>query len=193
MRSQYYRLKGSIERRGRVTAATLRAMMHRLFGVTIGHGCRLGKGVTFIYGWRTRFGNNCIIDAFSQFKCPTAQPPDARYNIDIGDDVFIGRGTIIDSKMGVRIGKNTFIAPYGFITDTHHIFVDARQPIREQGCEYRAVEIGEDVWVGTHVVILPGVKVGKGSVIGANSTVTRDIPPDVVAAGSPARVIGKRS
>lgn len=131
-------------------------------------------------------------DVHLTLKCPTPVNPKNGFSIDISDSVFIGRGSIIDSKLSVRIGRDTFIAPHCFITDTQHRFTDSDQPIRMQGCEYSAVEIGCDVWIGAHVVIVVGVTIGRGSVIGANSTVTRDVKPYVVAAGSPARTIRLR-
>jgi acetyltransferase-like isoleucine patch superfamily enzyme len=158
----------------------------------MGSGCFFERGVSFLYCWRTRFGRNCIIDALAQFKCPTTVNTDIRYNIDIADNVFIGRGTIIDSNLSVKIGRDAFIAPYCFITDTHHKFRDSETTIRMQGYDYKAVAIGEDVWIGAHVVVIAGVSIGRGSIIGANSTVTHDIPPNIVACGTPARVTSTR-
>jgi acetyltransferase-like isoleucine patch superfamily enzyme len=190
--SQYFHIRKGIERRLRVALARLRVLKYKLSGASIGRGCFFGENISFIYGWRTRFGKACIIDAFTQFKCPTSVNPESRFNIDIGDNVFIGRASIIDSNLSIRIGRNTFVAPNCFITDTSHKFIDLNQPIRLQGYEYKPVEIGEDVWIGAHVVIVAGVTIGKGSIIGANSTVTNDIEPYVIAAGSPARIIKKR-
>lgn len=169
-----------------------RAVRYRMSGARIGRGCTFEPGIAFQYGWRTRFGNDCIVDAYAQLKCPTAVNPVVRYNIDIGNNVFIGRGVIIDANSSVKIGNDTFVAPYCFISDTNHKYADSTTPIRLQGCHYKPVEIGEDVWLGAHVIVLAGVTIGRGCVVGANSVVTRDLPPDVVAAGAPARVIRSR-
>ncbi len=158
----------------------------------MGPGCLFGARVTFQYRWRTSFGCNCDVDAYAQFKCPTAVAHSVGPNIDIGDNVFIGRGSIIDSNLSIVIGSDTFVAPYCFITDTAHNFSDPIVPIRLQGCNYKAVEIGEDVWLGAHAIVLAGVKIGRGCVVGANSVVTRDLPPYVVAVGAPARIIRRR-
>jgi len=158
----------------------------------IGIGCTFEHRVSFLYGWRTRFGNNCIVDAYAQFKCPTSFEQTKRHNIEIGNNVFIGRGTIIDSNFSVRIGNNTFIAPTCFITDTNHNFEFPNLPIREQGGRYEPVDIGEDVWIGTHTVIVAGVSIGNGSIVAANSTVTRDVPHGVIVGGSPARFLKYR-
>jgi acetyltransferase-like isoleucine patch superfamily enzyme len=168
-------------------------LRYKVSGVVIGEKCTFQKGVTFVYGWRTRFGKGCMVDAYVQFKCPTTADPHIRYNIDIADNVFIGRGTIIDSNLSIQIGKGTFIAPHCFITDTNHRFSDPDIPIRFQGWDYKPVRTEEDVWIGAHVVVVAGVTIGKGSVVAANSTVTNDIPRGVVVGGSPARIIKYRS
>lgn len=190
---QYDRIRQGLERRYRVGFGKLRVLRHRLSGVEIGKDCIFENDVTFVYGWRTRIGNECIIDAFAQFKCPTSSNPDNLFNIDISNNVFIGRGTIIDSNLTIKIANDVFIAPYCFITDTNHKFANIDLPIRLQGCEYKAVKIEEDVWIGAHVVIIPGVIIGKRSIVAANSTVIYDVPPNTVVAGSPARVIKQRS
>lgn len=192
MRIFFYRVWAGADRRLRTVLRRILATRHRLSGAKIGCGCSFEAGVAFQYGWRTSFGNNCIVDAYAQFKCPTAVNPSLGYNIDIGNNVFIGRGTIIDANSSVKIGANTFVAPYCFISDTTHNYDDLMTPIRLQGCHYKPVEIGEDVWLGAHVIVLAGVKIGRGCVVGANSVVTRDLPPDVVAVGAPARIIRSR-
>jgi maltose O-acetyltransferase len=74
-----------------------------------------------------------------------------------------------------------------------HAFDDVDVPINQQGnLETREVVIGDDVWIGTRVIIMPGVTIGSGSVIGAGSIVTKDIPGMSIAVGNPARVIRNR-
>jgi len=188
----WYQIRQGVEWRLRFASERLRVFRYKISGVVIGEKSTFQKGITFIYGWRTRFGKECVVDAYAQFKCPTSVDSGIQYNIYIEDNVFIGRGTIIDSNLSIKIGKGTFIAPYCFITDTNHRFTSADIPIRSQGWEYKPVRIEEDVWVGAHVVIVAGVMIGKGSVVAANSTVTNDVPPGVVVGGSPARIIKYR-
>jgi acetyltransferase-like isoleucine patch superfamily enzyme len=188
----WYRVRQGIELRLRVFCGGVRAVLHRFSGAKIGKKCTFESGVKFLCGWRTRLGNECIVDANVQFKCPTSSNHEAVPNIDIADKVFIGRGTIIDSNLSVKVGKGTFIAPYCFITDTNHRFSDPDMPIRVQGWDYKPVRTEEDVWIGAHVVIVAGVTIGKGSVVAANSTVTNDVPAGVVVGGSPARIIKYR-
>lgn len=169
-----------------------RSAIQRLSGVSVGLHCSFGRGVDFVYGWRARFGRECVVDAYAQFKCPTRNNPAEKFNIDIADNVFIGRGTIVDSNLSIKIGANTFVAPQCFITDTNHTYDDPDIPIRNQGCTYKPVVIGCDVWLGAHVVVTAGVTIGDGAIVAANSTVTRDVQAYTVVGGCPARLIKHR-
>ena len=112
---------------------------------------------------------------------------DYGWNIEIGENFFANHNTVILDCARVRFGDNVFIGPgCGFHTAGHPI--DRRR--RTAGLEYaRPITVGSDVWIGAGVQVLPGVSIGDGAVIGAGSVVTRDIPADVVAAGSPCRVL----
>jgi acetyltransferase-like isoleucine patch superfamily enzyme len=110
--------------------------------------------------------------------------------MEIGENVFISQHCTISGS--VSIGRDSLIAGYVGILDANHVTRDPDRPIRMQGGEKRPVIIGEDVWIGTSTIVLPGTKIGAHSVIGANSTVTRDIPEWTVAAGSPAGIIRAR-
>lgn len=87
----------------------------------------------------------------------------------------------------MTIGDNVFIAPnVSIYTAGHPVHPEARNSMFEYGLP---VTIGDNCWIGGNVVICPDVTIGSGTVIGAGSVVTRDIPPNVVAAGNPCRVI----
>jgi maltose O-acetyltransferase len=117
------------------------------------------------------------------------QPPffcDYGTNIELGERVFFNFNCVVLDVCAVRIGSFTLFGPSVQIYTALHPF-NAEQRRRE---EYgKAVEIGSDVWVGGAAVILPGVRIGDRSVIGAGSVVTRDLPEGVFAAGNPCRVI----
>jgi acetyltransferase-like isoleucine patch superfamily enzyme len=112
--------------------------------------------------------------------------------IEIKDNVFVNEFTIIDSNLHVKIGNNTMIGPHCLIIDSNHVFEDEKKQIYEQGCIYTPTCIGDDCWIGAHVVVLPGVTIGNHVVVAANSTVTKDIPDYAVIAGTPARIIRYR-
>ncbi len=111
--------------------------------------------------------------------------------IDISESVAVFDYTIIDIQNGLTIGENTLIAPFCYIIDYDHVIKDKSRPIIEQGYISKPIFIGTNVWLGTHVVILKGVRIGDNSMIGAGSVVTSDIPPNSIAVGNPARVIKK--
>ncbi len=92
----------------------------------------------------------------------------------------------------VTIGSDTWVAPNAYIVPTTHSFKRRDLTISQQGTHGADITIGEDCWIGINVVISPGVTIGKGAVIGANSVVTKDIPEYAIAVGAPAKVIGSR-
>ncbi|MBW4602244.1 MAG: acyltransferase [Calothrix sp. FI2-JRJ7] len=112
--------------------------------------------------------------------------------IHIGQNTFIGPGTCIAGPGDIKIGKNCLIAAQSGIFANNHNFADMELLIKEQGITRQGIVIEDDCWLGSGVKVLDGVTIGKGSVIGANSVVTKDIPPFSVAVGVPARVIKKR-
>lgn len=118
------------------------------------------------------------------------QPPfycDYGYNIMLGDGVYFNFNCVLLDVMPIKIGARTLIGPNVQIyTATHPINFKERASGLESG---KAIEIGEDVWLGGSVVINPGVNIGDRSVIGAGSVVTKDIPNDVFAAGNPCKMI----
>ena len=108
-------------------------------------------------------------------------------NITLGDRVFFNFNCVVLDVASVRVGSGVLFGPAVQIYAATHPLGAAE---RRTGLEYgRAVEIGDDVWVGGGAIICPGVRVGARAVIGAGSVVTRDIPAGVLAAGNPCRVI----
>lgn len=112
---------------------------------------------------------------------------DLGYNIQIGDNFYANHNCIILDGAQVKIGNNIFIGPNCCITTAQHP-LDYQQ--RNAGIEYAVpIEIEDNVWICASVTIIPGVKIGKNSVIGAGSVVTKDIPPNVIAVGNPCTVL----
>ncbi|MBD3348108.1 MAG: hypothetical protein GF400_02795 [Candidatus Eisenbacteria bacterium] len=110
----------------------------------------------------------------------------------LGSRVAISRGAVVSARAVVRIGDDALIGPYAMITSSNHEYRDPATPIRSQKHVSAPVEIGEDVWIGGHAIVLPGTLVGRGAVVAAGAVVTGDVPPYSVVAGVPARVIGHR-
>jgi acetyltransferase-like isoleucine patch superfamily enzyme len=109
----------------------------------------------------------------------------------IGDNVHIGDNATIRGDGGLRIGSHTHISRNIVIYTVNHNYEGKRLPFDETVVE-KPVDIGEAVWIGINVIILPGVEVGEGAVIGAGSVVARSIPPLAIAGGNPCRVLKYR-
>lgn len=116
-------------------------------------------------------------------------------NITIGPNSYIAHGVTINIKSGLTIGKNVMIGHLSTIMDYdgHPIFYSIEDSKEYNGDLYggqsRSITIEDDVWIGFNTTILKGVRIGRGSIVGANSCVTSDIPPNSIAVGNPAKVI----
>ena len=111
--------------------------------------------------------------------------------LEIGDNVSIGRSSIIAIKDHLKIGNNTEISANVFICDQSH-GIKSGKLITNQNSVIEKVSIGEDVWIGANVSIVDGVDIGSHAVVGIGSVVTKNIPGWEIWAGNPARKIGKR-
>jgi acetyltransferase-like isoleucine patch superfamily enzyme len=110
--------------------------------------------------------------------------------IRVGAGSFLNRDVMVAAVELVEIGAHCMLANGCFVSDGAHRFDDPGTPVPWQGFTTKGpTRIGDDVWLGANVVVTAGVTVGERAVIGANSVVTRDIPPRTIAAGAPARVI----
>lgn len=175
-----------------VFLSRLRVWKYVLRGIQIGRHCQIGRDVEMRFPFRIKIGNSCKILGQVRVKSCAKEADGRRITLDISDHVHIGYGCVIIAHSRIVIGRDTLIAPYCFIIDNNHTIDSADVPIRRQGATKAPIHIGEDVWIGAHSVILPGVTIGDHAVIGANSTVTRCIPAGAIAVGSPAKVISYR-
>ncbi len=112
---------------------------------------------------------------------------DYGYNIEIGENFFANYNFVVLDVGKVCIGENVQIAPnVSIYTAGHPIHPESRNSGYEYGID---VTIGDNVWIGGSVCIMPGVTIGNNVVIGAGSVVTKDIPDNMIAVGNPCRVI----
>jgi len=111
--------------------------------------------------------------------------------IQIGEDTRLNRGCTLTSYAHIRIDDFTIIGEFVSIRDANH-GLKRGEPMRYQPHTCEPILIGRDVWIGRGSCILPGVTIGEGAVIGANSVVTRDVPDFAIAGGVPAKVIKMR-
>ena len=113
-------------------------------------------------------------------------------NMKIGNNVSIHEWCYIDAEGGITIGDNVSIAHRCSILSSNHSYDNQNVPIKYQEMSLSKTIINDDVWVGCGSVILAGTIINSGCVIGANSTVTKAIPSNSIAVGSPAKVIKNR-
>jgi acetyltransferase-like isoleucine patch superfamily enzyme len=131
-------------------------------------------------------GDNVIIGRATVLSCKNG-------DLEIGDNTNIAMNCFIQSSKRVVIGANVLIAPYCYlIGGGSHRYDRTDIPIIAQGQEVRDLTIGDDVWLGAGVKVMDGLTIGSGSIIGAGAVVTKDIPPYSIAVGMPARVIRDR-
>jgi maltose O-acetyltransferase len=125
------------------------------------------------------FGPNSTIRP--EFRC------DYGYNVHVGANVFVNWGSVFLDVGRITVGDFVQLGPnVQLLTATHPLDVGRRR----EGWEGSApITLGDDVWLGGGVIVLPGVTIGAGTVVGAGAVVPRDLPAGVVAVGNPARIV----
>jgi len=122
----------------------------------------------------------------------TLCPCNVKSIISIGDRTTIGDYTYIYSSEKIIIGKDCMIAPFCYVVDSNHGMVPGT-PFNLQPNTTNPVAIGDNVWIGTHSLILPGVEIGNNSIIASGSVVTKSVASGVVVGGNPAKIIKELS
>jgi acetyltransferase-like isoleucine patch superfamily enzyme len=136
-------------------------------------------------GARIRFGRFVWLGHGTKIRCHEGL-------VEIGAKTVLGQECTISAYQRVSIGQQCVIADRVMFIDFDHNVTDSEQPIRRQGIYKRDVVVGSNVWIGYGAQILRGVTIGDNAIIGASAVVTRDIPANAVAAGTPARVVRMR-
>lgn len=113
-------------------------------------------------------------------------------NLRIGDKVVFGAKNTINCYLDIEIGDKCILADWIYICDFDHKFEDMTIPIKDQGIVKSPVKIGANCWLGEKSTVLRGVTIGGGSVIASHALVNRDIPPNSIVGGVPARVLKTR-
>ncbi len=136
---------------------------------------------------RIAIGSGAFVGAGSWLQVLDAEGGVA---LEIGDGASIAEGCVLSTAQSIRLGTKVSFARHVYVADHSHGYDDPTRPSVEQGItDVRAVEIGDGAWLGENVMVLPGVRIGKGAVVAANSVVSKDVPDFSVAAGAPARVV----
>lgn len=110
----------------------------------------------------------------------------------IEDEVDIAKDVIITTSGGVNIGKRTLIGYRTQILSANHTIPPIGVPFPISGDSLKKIIIKNDVWIGANCIITAGVTIGEGAVVAAGSVVTKDVPPNAIVGGIPARIIRMR-
>ena len=180
----------------------------RLLG-GVGRNVTFGSHVVLRHPHKIRIGSNVVIDD----HCCLDAKGTSNEGIRLGDGVFIGRNTILSCKNGdivvgdhanigfnvevfaaatVRIGANVLVAAYTYLVGGDHLYDRTDVPVLFQGRTASGIDVGDNVWLGAHVVVTDGARIGRDAIVGAGAVVIGEIPAFHIAAGVPARLVRDR-
>lgn len=181
----------------------------RLLG-SCGKGCVFGYGVVLRHPHKIHLGQKCIVDDGVLLD---AKGQD-NAGITLGDEVFLGRNTILSCKNGdiflgdrvnigfnsevfsgscVRIDPDVLLAAYTYVVGGGHVYEDVERSVLDQDHVSKGIHIEQGVWLGAGVKVMDGLSIGEQTIVGAGAVVTRSLPGGVIAVGIPAEVIRQRS
>lgn len=174
----------------------------------------VGKGVQISHGKHIRCGKNVKFEDFAEIHGLCSN------GLNFGDYVTISRGVMIrpssyyggDYGIGLTIGEHSSIGPYGYVGCSgrivigknvmfgpkcslfaeNHVFSNTDNSIKSQGVQQKGITIEDDCWIGSNVIILDGVTIGKGSVIGAGTLVSKDVPAGSVVVDKREKMVRER-
>jgi acetyltransferase-like isoleucine patch superfamily enzyme len=187
----------------------LRSVLYPLLLGTAGRGVTFGVGVVLRHPGKIRLGDHVVIDDY----CCLDAKGTGNLGIDIGARAFVGRNTILSCKNGdivieedanlgfnvevfsasrVRVGRKVLIAAYTYLVGGDHLYDRTDIPVLDQGRTARGIDVGDGAWLGAHVVVTDGSRVGRDAIVGAGGVVVGEIPDFAIATGVPAKVIRDR-
>jgi acetyltransferase-like isoleucine patch superfamily enzyme len=187
----------------------LRRALYPLLLGRCGKGVVFGLGVVLRHPHKIRLGDGVTVDDGVLLDAKGT----SNRGIDVGNGVFLGRGTILSCKDGdialgehtnlgfhceifsgssVVVGRHGLFAAQAYLVGGGHEFEAPGVAVVDQPRVSRGITLGDNVWLGTGAKVLDGVRVGSDVVVGANAVVNADLPDGVVAAGVPAKVVRRR-
>ena len=187
----------------------LRSKLYPLILGRVGKNVAFGCNIILRHPHKIEIDDNVVIDD----QCCLDAKGTTNHGISIRRGAFVGRNTILSCKNGdilldedanigfnvevfsaarVRIGRKVLIAAYTYLVGGDHRYDRVDVPVLDQERTARGIEVGDNAWLGAHVVVSDGVQIGRDAIVGAGAVVTADVPEFHVAAGVPARVIRDR-
>jgi acetyltransferase-like isoleucine patch superfamily enzyme len=187
----------------------LRRLLYPLLLGSVGRGVVFGQGVVLRHPRKIRLGDGVTVDDLVVLDAKGT----TNRGIDVGREVFLGRGTILSCKDGdisigdhgnlgfhcevfsgssVAVGKHALFAAQAYLVGGGHEFAAPEVAVIDQPRTSRGIVLGDNVWLGTGAKVLDGVRIGSDVVVGANAVVNGDLPDGAIAAGVPARVLRSR-
>jgi len=187
----------------------LRSWLYPFLLGTSGRGVPFGVGVVLRHSGKIRLGDHVVID---DYCCLDAKGTSNR-GIDVGTRVFVGRNTILSCKNGdividddaniglnaeifsasrVRVGKKVLMAAYTYLVGGDHLYDRTDIPVLDQGRTAQGIDVDDHAWLGAHVVVTDGSRVGRDAIVGAGAVVVGEIPDFAIATGIPAKVVRDR-
>jgi acetyltransferase-like isoleucine patch superfamily enzyme len=156
-----------------------------------GRGIHWGRDVSYNPGGHLDLGDNLFIGDRCGFEIGT----NPKAQISIGTNTWISHSSFLSSRQKISIGQQVLIGEFVSIRDSTHSHADLKVPMKSQQDILGSIRIEDDVWIGRGCLLLgtpEGVIIGRGSIIAANSVVSRSIPPMQIWGGAPARFIKTR-
>ena len=187
----------------------LRSKLYPLILGRVGRNVAFGMNIVLRHPGKIVIGDNVVIDD----QCCLDAKGTTNQGILVEDGAFVGRNTILSCKNGdivlekeanvgfnveifsaarVRVGARTLIAAYTYLVGGDHLYDRTDIPVLHQGRTARGIDVGENAWLGAHVVVTDGATIGRDAIVGAGSVVIGEVPEFHIVAGSPARVIRDR-
>ena len=167
-------------------ASRSRAWCWRVRGVQFGAKSKIGKRAWISNPWMLQTGTRCDLESDVSIKLCSENA-----KLTLGDHCYVARFAQFDLVGNCFVGNHVLFATGCLVVDHNH-GTDRSKRIDEQACVLRSINIGNDVWIGAHATVLPGVTIGDGAIVAANAVVTKDVPPNAIVAGVPAKIIGER-
>ena len=187
----------------------LRGKLFPLILGRVGRNVAFGQNVVLRHPHKIYIGDNVVIDD----NCCLDAKGTTNRGIELANGVFLGRNTILSCKNGdieldeqanigfnvevfsaarVRIGRRVLVAAYTYLVGGDHLFDRTDIPVLAQGRTARGIEVDDNAWLGAHVVVTDGARVGRDAIVGAGAVVIGEVPAFHIAAGVPAKVIRDR-